>query len=295
MTYRPRRSALYMPGANAKALAKARTLLADAVILDLEDAVAPEAKVEARGLVATTLAEGGFGQRETVIRINALETPWGRDDLAMAVAARPDAILAPKITGPADVEAVDDALSAAGAGQGIGLWIMIETPQAVLDLGAIVAMAGKTRLSCLVMGTNDLAKDMRARRTPDRAAFLAALSLTVMAARTRGLDAIDGVFNAIDDPDGFAAECAHGRVLGFDGKTLIHPSQIEAANAAFAPEAAEVAHARAVIAAFADPANAGKGVLKVDGKMTELLHLEEARRTVAMADAIAAMQGEVVR
>lgn len=288
MHHRPRRSCLYMPGANPKALEKAKSLPADVLIFDLEDSVAPEAKDEARDTVAVALAEGGYGTREIVVRVNALSTPWGHADLAAAIAVRPHAVLVPKINAAKDVEVAEDLLAAKGA-HGVALWIMVETPLAILNIGEIAAAAQRTRLACLVMGTNDLAKEMRCRQTRDRAPFLAALSLSVMAARSYGLDAIDGVFNAIDDPTGFEAACRQGLEFGFDGKTLIHPSQIEPANRIFAPEAAEIAHARAIIDAFAAPENAGKGVLKVDGKMTELLHLEQAKRTVAVADAIAAL------
>jgi citrate lyase subunit beta/citryl-CoA lyase len=286
---RPRRSVLYMPGANAKALDKARSLPADALILDLEDAVAPEAKDEARAQVVAAVRAGGYGAREVVIRVNGLSTPWGGADLEAAVGAGPDAILVPKVSTAADVEAADEALSALGAPATLGLWVMIETPAAIFNLAAIAATAASTRLRAFVMGTNDLAKETRARITPDRAPFHWALSAAVTAARAHDLAAIDGVFNDIADADGFANVCAQGLDFGFDGKTLIHPSQIGPCNAVFAPSAGEVAHARAVIAAFADPENAGKGVLKVDGRMTELLHRDMALRTVAIADAIAAM------
>jgi citrate lyase subunit beta/citryl-CoA lyase len=278
-----------MPGANAKALEKAKTLPADVLIFDLEDAVAPEAKDDARAAVVNALSGGGYGKREIVVRVNGLNTPWARADIAAAVKAGPNAILVPKVNTPADVAAADAALNDAGAPRDLALWAMIESPRAILEIAAIAAQARSGRLACFVMGTNDLAKEMRCQQTPDRAPFLAALSLTVMAARAEDLTVIDGVYNDIPNADGFAAICQQGVALGFDGKTLIHPNQVDACNAIFAPPAEEVAHARAVIAAFADPANAGKGVLKVDGKMTELLHLEIARRTVAIADAIAAL------
>ncbi len=235
------------------------------------------------------LAAGGYGAREIVVRVNGLATPWGHEDLAMAVQAKPQAILVPKVNSARDVAIAEDLLAAKSA-HAIDLWVMIETPLAILNIGEIAAAAKHSRLACFVMGTNDLAKEMRARQTPAREAFLPALSLSVLAARAHGLDAIDGVFNGIDDPDGFEAVCRQGLALGFDGKTLIHPSQIAPANRIFAPEAEEIAHAQAVIAAFAAPENAGKGVLKVDGKMTELLHLEQAKRVVAMAEAIAARE-----
>ena len=288
-THRPRRSCLYMPGANAKALEKAKTLPADVLIFDLEDAVAPEAKDEARDAVVAALQGGGYGKREIVIRTNGLTTPWAQADIQAAISARPNAILVPKVNTPADVAAADAALKVAGAPEDLALWAMIESPRAILEIAAIAGQARHGKLACFVMGTNDLAKEMRCQQTPDRAPFLAALSLTVMAARAEDFTVIDGVYNDIANTEGFATICQQGVTLGFDGKTLIHPSQVEACNAIFAPPAEEVAYARAVIAAFADPANAGKGVLKVDGKMTELLHLEIARRTVAIADAIEAL------
>ncbi|MHA7898333.1 MAG: HpcH/HpaI aldolase/citrate lyase family protein [Henriciella sp.] len=290
--HRPRRSCLYMPGANARALEKAKSLPADVVILDLEDAVAPEAKLEARALVCDAVQEGGYGPREVVIRINGLDTEWGLDDLKAAVAAGPDAILAPKVIDGGDIDRLDDALSRAGAPDKMGLWVMIEMPKAILNIQDIAEAVGRTRLTAFVMGTNDLAKELRGVNDPPvRTAFQTSLGLSVLAARAYDLLAIDGVFNGIGDEDGLRAECEQGRLMGFDGKTLIHPSQLETANHIFAPTPADVEQAQAVIEAFADPANAGKGVLKVNGKMTELLHLEEAQRTVAVAEAIAAMAG----
>ncbi|MGQ0533651.1 MAG: HpcH/HpaI aldolase/citrate lyase family protein [Caulobacteraceae bacterium] len=286
MTARPRRSCLYMPGANAKALEKAKSLPADVLLLDLEDSVAPEAKAAAREQVAAAVKAGGYGKREVIVRVNALSTPWGRDDIAAAGAARPDGILAPKVEGAAEVKALDDAMTTAGFGFEASLWVMIETPRAILNLAEIAAAATGTRLSAFVMGLNDLAKETRARASSGRAAFHAPMSLAVTAARAEGLTAIDGVFNDIADAAGFEAECRQGLEFGFDGKTLIHPSQIEVCNAVFAPSEEEVARARAVIVAFALPENAGKGVIKVDGRMTELLHLEEAKRVVAVAEAI---------
>ncbi len=284
---RPRRSCLYMPGANPKALEKAKSLPADALIFDLEDSVAPEAKPEARDVVARVLAEGGYGPREIIVRANALTTPWGFEDIQMAARARPAGVLVPKIDSAEDVRKADDVLSQAPAD--VALWIMIETPLAILNIKEIAAAARQTRLAAFVMGTNDLAKEMRLVQTPDRLPFLAALSLSVAAARAFGLTVIDGVYNDIQNEDGFADICRQGLALGFDGKTLIHPSQIAPCNEIFSPSAEDVAQARDVIAAFAAPENAGKGVLKVNGKMTELLHLEQARRTVAIAEAIAAM------
>ena len=288
--HRPRRSCLYMPGANSRALEKAKGLAADTLIFDLEDAVAPDAKAEARETVCNAVKAGGYGKREIVIRINGLDTEWGLDDLNAAVAAGPNAILAPKVIDGGDIDRLNDAMSRAGAPEDMGLWVMIEMPKAILNIKDIAEAVGRTRLTAFVMGTNDLAKELRGiNNPPERTAFQTALSLSVLAARAYDLLAIDGVFNGIGDEDGLAAECTQGRLMGFDGKTLIHPSQLEAANRIFAPAEEDVEQAHAVIEAFADPANAGKGVLKVNGKMTELLHLEEAKRTVDVAAAIAAM------
>jgi len=290
---RPRRSCLYMPGANPRALEKAKSLAADSLIFDLEDAVAPDAKMVARKTVCAAVQSGGYGLREIIIRINALETEWGKEDLKAAISARPDAVLVPKIVDPEDIERLDTAMMQAGAPEEMGLWVMIEMPEAVLKIREIAEMGKRTRLAGFVMGTNDLAKEFRAvNDAPARTAFQTALSLTVMAARAYDLQAIDGVFNDISDEAGLEAECRQGRTLGFDGKTLIHPSQLALANRIFAPDAEEQVQAQAIIAAFADPENAGKGVLKVNGQMTELLHLEEARRTVSVAEAIAAMSGQ---
>ncbi|MDX2275163.1 MAG: CoA ester lyase [Hyphomonadaceae bacterium] len=289
--HRPRRSCLYMPGANAKALEKAKTLAVDVLLLDLEDSVAPEAKADARAAVAAAVRQGGYGKREVIVRVNALASPWGREDIQGICPSAPDGILAPKVESGEEVEALDDALTEAGLSEDASLWVMIETPRAIFNLAEIAAAAKGTRLSCFIMGLNDLAKETRARPGKDRAPFFAAMSLAVTAARLENLTVIDGVYNDIADAAGFEAECRQGLDFGFDGKTLIHPSQIEMCNTVFAPSEEEVARARAVIAAFALPENAGKGVIKVDGKMTELLHLEQAKRAVAVADAIAAMAG----
>jgi citrate lyase subunit beta/citryl-CoA lyase len=275
-----------MPGANAKALEKAKTLAADVLIFDLEDSVAPEAKLDARGQIVAALAGGGYGRREIIVRINGFATPWGRDDMRAAGEAKPAGVLAPKVETGAQVAELDQAMTQAGFGADAQLWVMIETPRAILNLAEIAGAARASRLSGFVMGTNDLAKDMRAKITPARTAFHAALSLAVTAARMEGLVAIDGVYNDIPNMDGFEAECRQGLEFGFDGKTLIHPSQIDVCNIVFAPSEEEIVRARAVIAAFALPENAGKGVIKVDGKMTELLHLAEAQRMVAVAEAI---------
>jgi citrate lyase subunit beta/citryl-CoA lyase len=276
-----------MPGANERALEKARSLPADSLILDLEDAVAPEAKTEARARVCAATTAGGYGAREVVIRINGLTTEWGEDDLRAAVGAGPDAVLAPKVTTADDIATLDGMMTRFGANEKLQLWVMIETPLSLFRLPEIAAMKSSTRLAGFVMGTNDLIKDFRAEPMADRSNLQAALSQTVAAARAFDLLAFDGVFNDIADSEGFAREARQGRAFGFDGKTLIHPSQLDPCNRIFAPAPEAVEQARAVIAAFADPANAGKGVLKVNGRMTELLHLSEARRTVAVADAIA--------
>ncbi|MFC7292034.1 HpcH/HpaI aldolase/citrate lyase family protein [Hirschia litorea] len=283
---RPRRSCLYMPGANERALEKAKSIPADSLLLDLEDAVAPDAKIEARDRVCAAVKAGGYDQREVIIRINGLDTQWGMDDLNAAVAAGPDGILAPKVSTSDEVLALDTALSQAGAKPDFALWIMIETPLSILNLKEIGMCAHSTRLNTFVMGTNDLAKDMRALMTPDRIAFQAQLSMAVTAARAFGITAIDGVYNDIKNEAGLQAECEQGRVLGFDGKTLIHPAQVEMCNTIFSPSEADITQAKDVVQAFADPANSGKGVLKVNGKMTELLHLVEAERIIAMDNVI---------
>ena len=277
---RPRRSALYMPAANARAIEKARELPCDVVILDLEDAVAPDAKDLARDQAVAAVRAGGFGRREVVIRVNGLDTPWGVEDLAAAIDARPDAILVPKVSSAHDMRAY----GAAEAG-GVPLWAMVETCASLFALPEIAgAGAG---LAALVIGTNDLAKEMRCRLTVERAALAGPLSLAVAAARAHGLVILDGVFNGIDDDAGLARQCEQGAEFGFDGKTLIHPRQIEAANRAFTPAEEDVAWSRTIVAAFDSPENAAKGVIRVEGRMVERLHLSEARRLIAVADAIA--------
>ncbi len=285
--FRPRRSVLYMPGSNARALEKAKTLPADGMILDLEDAVSPDAKVLAREQVAAAVKAGGFGNREIIIRVNGPDTEWGEADMKAACAAGPDAILVPKVNGPDDVMRADHALKSNGAPAHTALWIMMETPRAMLDALAIADAARGTRLSCFVMGTNDLAKETRASLVPGRGPMNAWLMACVAAARVANIDIIDGVFNTIADTDGFEHECQEARNRGFDGKTLIHPSQIEIANHAFGPSELEVEWARTILAAFELPENAGKGALQLDGKMVERLHADIARRTVAIAEAIA--------
>jgi len=283
---RPRRSALYLPASNARAIAKARTLPADVIILDFEDAVAPEAKDEARDAAVEAVNAGGFGHREVAIRANGLDTPWGEADLAAIAGSAADAVLVPKVSGPADIAACEDRL--AGARPDMQLWAMIETCAAVPRLEAIAATAAETRLSLWIMGTNDLAKEMRARLTPERTPFLPILSLAVCAARAHGLAILDGVCNEFRDLARFEAEARQGLLFGFDGKSLIHPDQIAPTNAVFSPGEEELAQARAIIEAFALPENAGKGAIRVEGKMAELLHLDQAHRLVAMARAIGA-------
>lgn len=283
---RPRRSVLYLPASNPKAIAKARTLAADVVILDLEDAVAPEAKEMARDAAVAAVREGGWGRREVVVRANALDTPWGAEDLAAIASASPDGVLVPKVSSAADIAAANAAL--AGADPQTQLWVMIETCAALLQLDQIAACAATTRLSAFALGTNDLAKEMRARHVPGRAPFLPILSQTLIAARAHGLLAFDGVCNEFSDMAVVTAEARQGLEFGFDGKCLIHPGQVDPCNAVFTPGADEVAWAKAVVDAFALPENQGKGAIRVEGKMAELLHLEQAHRLLAIAEMIAA-------
>ncbi|KQU52789.1 malyl-CoA thiolesterase [Bosea sp. Leaf344] len=287
---RPRRSVLYMPGSNARALEKAREIPADALILDLEDAVAPEAKANARDQVCAAVKTGGYGRRELVIRTNGVDTPWFEADLAAAAEARPDAILIPKVQNPETLKRIGQKLDGLWADPKTRIWAMIETPLAILHCEAIAAAAHdpQTRLACFVMGTNDLAKETRARFLPGRAPMLPWLTMAILAARAHGLDIVDGVYNDIRDEEGYAAECAQGRDLGFDGKSLIHPSQVDGANAVFAPDEAELSRAQAIIAAFSRPENADKGAIQLDGRMVERLHADMAARIVALAQAIAA-------
>jgi citrate lyase subunit beta / citryl-CoA lyase len=282
---RPRRSVLYLPGSSARALEKARALDADGVILDLEDAVAPAAKEEARRAVVAALAAGGFGRREVVVRVNGGASPWGAADLDAVARAGADAVCLPKVERAADVHAALRALVAAGAPERLALWCMIETPRGVLAAAEIAASS--PRVAALVAGTSDLVKDLGARHTPGRAEVLPSLGLILLAARAHGLAALDGVHLDLDDDAGLEAACAQGRELGFDGKTVIHPRQLAAANRAFAPAPAEVEAAHRVIAAHAEAERAGQGVVVVDGRLVEALHVEAARRTVALAEAIA--------
>jgi citrate lyase subunit beta/citryl-CoA lyase len=278
-----------MPGSNKRAIEKARTLPADAVILDLEDSIAPESKADAREQVKTEIKAGGFGSREVAVRINGLDTEHWLADVDMIHDARPDVILVPKVSQPATLENLADRLMDLGTDHKIKVWAMIETPIAVLNVREIAAVARdmETRLSCLVIGTNDLAKEMRGRIVPGRAPVVPLLVNAIVAARAYGLDILDGPFNDLADAEGFAQECKQARDLGFDGKTLIHPNQIAPCHAAFTPSAEEMAQARAIIAAFDRPENQDKGVIALDGRMVERLHADIARRTVAIADAIA--------
>jgi citrate lyase subunit beta / citryl-CoA lyase len=282
---RPRRSALYVPGANARALEKARGLAADALILDLEDAVAPSAKEVARAQVLTALQAPGGWRSERVVRINGASTPWGKDDLAALARAGADALCLPKVESPDELRAASAALEAAGAPAGLALWAMIETPRGVLAAREIAAAT--PRLACLVAGTSDLVKDLRARHTPGRGEVLTSLSLLLLAARAAGLTALDGVHLDLSDAAGFEAACRQGRDLGFDGKTLIHPSQLESANRAFSPSPEELSVARKVVEAHAEAVAAGKGVTVVDGRLVESLHVAEAERLLALGEAIA--------
>jgi citrate lyase subunit beta/citryl-CoA lyase len=292
MTVRPRRSVLYMPGSNARALEKARELPADGLILDLEDAVAPEAKAQARTAIVNALKNGGFGSREVMVRINGLDTQWWVEDLNAIIPARPNVILLPKISEPGQLQDVAERLVDLGAEHHISIWAMMETPLAMLNVGEIAAAAldTETRLAGFVMGTNDLAKDTRARLVPGRAPMLPWLMNCLAAARAYGLSILDGVYNDLGNAEGFAEECKQAAELGFDGKTLIHPRQIEPCNTAFSPSPEEVALARKMIAAFELPENADKGVVQIDGRMVERLHAEMAKQTVAVADAIAKTQ-----
>ncbi|MEO6717618.1 MAG: CoA ester lyase [Novosphingobium sp.] len=282
---RPRRSALYLPATNAKALAKVRGLPADVVILDLEDSVAPDRKAEARAAAVTAVREGGFGAREVAIRANGLDTEWGAADLLAIAGTRADAVLIPKVSSTGDIARCQAALSAAP--EAMQLWAMIETCACLPRLHDIAALATSTRLSLWVMGVNDLAREMRARLTPERTPFLPILTMAVAAARTHGLTILDGVCNEFRDLEAFQAEAEQGLLFGFDGKSLIHPDQIAPCNAVFSPGAEELAWSEQIIAAFALPENQGKGAIQVEGKMVELLHLEQAQRLVTVAELIA--------
>jgi citrate lyase subunit beta/citryl-CoA lyase len=283
-TFCPRRSVLFVPGDNRRALAKARALPADALIFDLEDAVAPAAKEGARALAAEALRAGGYGRRELIMRINALDGPWGEADLAVAAGLPIDALLLPKVESAAEVARAVALLDELSAPTQLALWCMIETPRGILAAPAIAAAS--PRLAALVGGTSDLTKDLHALTTPDRAPLATALGLLLLAARAHGLVALDGVHLDLANDKGFALACEQGRALGFDGKTLIHPKQIEAANAAFAPSAADVAWSRRVIAAHAEAETRSAGLALLDGRLIENLHVEEAQRILAIAEAI---------
>jgi citrate lyase subunit beta/citryl-CoA lyase len=289
MTFRPRRSVLYMPGSNARAIEKAKTLAVDAIIIDLEDAVAPEAKEQARTQVSDAVKAGGFGSREVFIRINGIDTPWHADDLVAATQAGPDAILVPKISDVSHLERVGQRLLDLKADLKTRVWAMIETPAAIFNIMALAAEAhdSETRLAGFVLGTNDLAKETRARQVAGRAPMVSWLATCVLAAHGHGIEILDGVYNDLSDAAGFEAECIQARDMGFDGKTLIHPNQIGPCNRVFSPDDGEITQARKLIAAFDLPENKGKGVVQVDGRMVERMHADMARRTVAIADAIA--------
>lgn len=283
---RPRRSVLYMPSSNARALEKAKSIPADALIFDLEDAVAPDAKATAREQACQAVADGGYGGREVTIRCNGLDTPWGADDLAAAAAAGPAAIVVPKVSGAAHLGRLTEVLEGAGVPDHTALWPMIETPAGVFNVREIAAFP---RVAAFVLGTNDLAKELRAALLPGRAALVPHLATALLGAREAGIACLDGVFNDTKDAEGFEAECRHGAQLGFDGKTLIHPNQVDVANRVWAPTEDEVAFAHRVVDAFAEAERDGRGVVTVDGRMIENLHRDNALRTLAVAEAIAAL------
>ena len=282
---RPRRSVLYMPAANDRALEKAKSIAADAIIFDLEDAVAPDAKQEARAKAVAAVGSGQYGLRELTIRCNGLDTPWGADDLAAAGPAGPAAVVVPKVDSADYLDEVAARLERAGTPAHVAIWPMIETPTAVYDVREIAA---HPRVAVLVMGTNDLAKELRAELVPGRHPLVPHLATALLAAREAGRAILDGVYNDVRDADGFATECRQGMEMGFDGKTLVHPSQVEPANEIWAPSADDVDHARRVIEAFELATAEGRGVVTVDGRMIENLHVENARRVLAVAAAIAA-------
>ena len=283
MTDRPRRSALYMPGSNPRALEKARSLPADSLILDLEDAVAPAEKKTARELVCAALSAGGFGPRELIVRVNGLDTEWGADDLAAAATSSADAVLIPKVESAEMIHAVERALTEHG-NQTAKIWAMMETPLGMLNAQEIAASS--ERLTCFVLGTNDLVKDLGASHTNARTPIITALGLCMLAGRAYGLTVLDGVYNAFRDAEGLRASCLQGREMGFDGKTLIHPLQLEAANEVFSPSPEDLEMARKYVDAFADAEAAGKGVAVVDGRIVENLHVEMAKKQLAIAEAI---------
>jgi citrate lyase subunit beta/citryl-CoA lyase len=287
---RPRRSVLYMPGSNARALEKGRTLPADGLILDLEDAVAPDAKELARDQIRATVKAGGYGQRELIVRVNGIYTTWGYDDIVTVSTWGVDAILLPKVESAGTVHQVESIMEAAGAPDSLSIWCMMETPLGMLHAEEIAHAS--PRVGCLVMGTSDLAKDLQAAHTPDRIPFITSLGLCLLAARAAGIAVLDGVHLDLDDDEGFAAACRQGRELGFDGKTLIHPKTIDVANGVFAPTEDEVDWSRKIIVAHAEATKEGKGIVVVDGKLVENLHVMNAERLVALADAIVSMDSD---
>ena len=281
-----RRSCLYMPGSNERALEKAKGLAADTLIFDLEDAVRPDAKETARQLVCDAVRSRAYGNREIIVRINGLDTPWGEDDLAAAIAADPDGVLLPKVETAATLKRVAKLIAQNGGNSEMPIWAMIETPKGILNVADIAKQAEHMALSAFVVGTNDLAKEMRVTAQADRSNFMFALSSIATAALAYGITPIDGVYNSITDTEGLATECEQGIQLGFKGKTLIHPSQLETANALFAPSEEDIAEAQAIVDAFELPENAGRGVITVDGKMVEILHLHSAQELLARARSI---------
>jgi citrate lyase subunit beta/citryl-CoA lyase len=287
-TARPRRSVLYMPGSNARALEKGRTLAADGLILDLEDAVAPDAKAMARNQIRDAVKQGGYGKRELIVRVNGLNTQWGYDDLAAAAGFGADAILLPKVESASAVHQAETILAASGAPDGLAIWCMMETPLGMLHAEEIAEAS--PRVGALVMGTSDLAKDLYCAHTRDRLPFITSLGLCLLAARAAGISILDGVHLDLEDDDGLAHACRQGAELGFDGKTLIHPKTIAAANKAFAPALEEVAWSKKIIAAHQAAAKEGKGVVVVDGKLIENLHVLNAERLVALSEAIAELE-----
>lgn len=285
---RPRRSVLYMPGSNLRALDKAKALAADGLIFDLEDAVAPDAKAAARDQVAAAIRAGGYGRREIIVRVNGLDTPWGRADLAGVASCGAHAVLLPKVESAATIREAETMLRQSGAPDDLAIWCMMETPRGILRAEEVATAS--PRVKGFVMGTSDLAKDLHAQHTPDRLPFVAALGHVMLVARAHNLVALDGVHLDLDDEAGFAVQCRQGLAFGFDGKTLIHPKTIATANTVFAPPAEEIAWSRKIIAAHAGAAAEGKGVVLVDGKLIERLHVDNAERIVALADAIAALE-----
>lgn len=282
-TYRPRRSVLYMPAANARALEKAKDIGADALIFDLEDAVAPDAKEVAREQACAAAASGDYGHRELTIRCNGLDTPWGEADVRAAAAVGPSAVVIPKVNSAAYLEEIERILNDAGAPAETQIWAMVETPTGILNVNEI---AHHDRVAAMVMGTNDMAKEMRATLTPDRAALMPYLALCLLSAREADITILDGVFNDIKNEDAFATQCDQGASMGFDGKTLIHPSQVGPCNEAFSPSLDELDFHRRVIEEFEAAEAEGRGVLTVDGKMIENLHVDEARRAIAVSEAL---------